>query len=131
LKKPAIDLLGNAEANWISISIQPSNSISIELQTKQPGLELTARTITMATADTAKAELKIDAYEAMILNATLGDRSLFLRSDEVNAAWKAVDPILAKWSQDKTKVASYTPGSWPTEDSTIFDDPSHEWRNDF
>jgi len=132
LKKPAVDLLGNAEANWIAISIQPSNSISIELQTKQPGLELTSRTITMATADTAKAELKIDAYEAMILNATLGDRSLFLRSDEVKQAWKAVDPILAKWSKDKVKVASYEPGTWgPEEVSKIFDDPSHAWRNDF
>jgi glucose-6-phosphate 1-dehydrogenase len=85
----------------------------------------------MDTEDTEDPMHKLDAYEAMILNAMLGDRSLFLRSDEVNLAWKVVDPIIEKWSNDKSHIETHPAGTWgPEEQNKIFDDTCHQWRND-
>jgi glucose-6-phosphate 1-dehydrogenase len=73
---------------------------------------------------------KLDAYEALILDAIQGDRSLFLRADEVNLAWKAVDPILEKWSEEKDFIHTYKAGTWgPEEVEQLKDNSCHAWRN--
>lgn len=134
-KKPPQELfkgtqIGNSHANWIVMGLQPDNTLRIELQAKEPGLELNAHTVTMDTVETEDTKHKLDAYEAMILNAILGDRSLFLRSDEVNLAWKVVDPILEKWSKDKSYIETHPAGTWGPEGvSRIFDDSCHAWRD--
>jgi len=134
-KKPPLELfkgteIGNSHANWITMGLQPDNTLRIELQVKKPGLEISAHTIGLETVENEDEQHKLDAYEAMILNAILGERSLFLRSDEVDLAWKAVDPIIEKWSKQKDFVQKYAAGTWgPEEVSKIFDDPCHQWRN--
>ncbi|MBL1321143.1 MAG: glucose-6-phosphate dehydrogenase [Methylophaga sp.] len=134
-KKPPQELfketeIGNSHANWITMGLQPDNTLRIELQAKQPGLEIVAHTVGLETNEEEDPEHKLDAYEAMILNAILGDRSLFLRADEVNLAWKAVDPIIEKWSKEQDFVHTYPAGTWgPEEVSQIFDDSCHQWRN--
>jgi glucose-6-phosphate 1-dehydrogenase len=135
-KKPPQELfkgtqIGDSHANWIIMNLQPDNSIRLELQAKEPGLELNAHTVKMATEYNEDPLHKLDAYEAMILNAVLGDRSLFLRSDEVDLAWKAVDPIIEKWSKDKSHIDKHPAGTWgPEEQFKIFDSTCHHWRND-
>jgi glucose-6-phosphate 1-dehydrogenase len=134
-KKPPQELfrgtdIGDSHANWIVMGLQPDNTLRIELQAKEPGLELKAHTVTMDTVETEETKHKLDAYEAMILNAIMGDRSLFLRSDEVNLAWKVVDPVLDKWAKDKSFVHTHPAGTWgPEEVSRIMDDSCHIWRN--
>ncbi len=134
-KKPPQELfketdIGNSHANWITMGLQPDNTLRIELQAKKPGLEITAQTVGLETNEEEDPAHKLDAYEAMILNAILGDRSLFLRADEVDLAWKAVDPIIAKWSKEQDFVHTYPAGTWgPEEVSQIFDDSCHQWRN--
>lgn len=134
-KKPPQELfkgteIGDSHANWIIINLQPDNTIRLQLQAKQPGLDLAAHTVNMDTEDKEDPLHKLDAYEAMILNAVMGDRSLFLRSDEVDLAWKVVDPIIEKWSNDKTPVAKHAAGTWgPEEQNRIFDNDCHYWRN--
>jgi len=134
-KKPPQEIfkntdIGDSHANWIVMGLQPENTLRIELQAKEPGLELTAHTVNMETVETEDTKHTLDAYEAMILNAILGDRSLFLRSDEVDLAWKVVDPILEKWAKEKDFVHKYEAGTWgPEEVSKIFDDSCHQWRN--
>jgi len=134
-KKPPLELfknteIGDSHANWIVMGLQPDNTLRIELQAKEPGLEIKAHTIGMETVENEDEKHKLDAYEAMILNAILGDRSLFLRADEVDLAWKAVDPIIEKWSKEQDFVHTYPAGTWgPEEVSQIFDDSCHQWRN--
>ncbi|MDH5358542.1 MAG: glucose-6-phosphate dehydrogenase [Gammaproteobacteria bacterium] len=134
-KKPPQELfkntdIGASHANWIIMGLQPDNTLRIELQAKEPGLEITAHTVGLETVETEDKKHKLDAYEALILDAILGDRSLFLRADEVDLAWKAVDPIIEKWSQEQDFVHTYPAGTWgPEEVNRIFDDSCHQWRN--
>lgn len=134
-KKPPLELfkdtkIGDSHANWIVMGLQPDNTLRIELQAKEPGLEIKAHTVALETVESEDKKHKLDAYEALILDAIQGDRSLFLRADEVNLAWKAVDPILEKWAQDKDFVHTYPAGTWgPDAVSTLMDDPCHIWRN--
>ncbi len=134
-KKPPQELfkntdIGGSHANWILMGLQPDNTIRIELQAKEPGLELSAHTIGLETIETEDSKHKLDAYEALILDAIIGDRSLFLRADEVSLAWKTVDPIINKWSKEQDFIHTYKAGTWgPEEVNRIFDDPCHQWRN--
>lgn len=135
-KKPPQELfkgtdIGDSHANWITMGLQPDNTLRIELQAKKPGLEMTAHTVGLETVEVEDEAHKLDAYEAMLLNAILGDRSLFLRADEVDLAWKAVDPIIEKWSKEQDFVHKYEAGTWgPEEVSQILDNSCHAWRND-
>ncbi len=134
-KKPPQELfkntdIGDSHANWIVMGLQPDNTLRIELQAKEPGLELTAHTVNLETVETEDTKHRLDAYEALILDAIMGDRSLFLRADEVDLAWKVVDPIIEKWAQQTDFVHTYPAGTWgPEEVSQIHDDPCHAWRN--
>ncbi len=134
-KKPPQELfkdteIGDSHANWIVMGLQPDNTLRIELQAKQPGLELTNHTVGLETVESDENKHRLDAYEALILDAIQGDRSLFLRSDEVSLAWKAVDPIIEKWAKDKSHVHTYPAGTWgPDEVSRIHENSCHAWRN--
>jgi glucose-6-phosphate 1-dehydrogenase len=134
-KKPPQELfkdtkIGDSHANWIVMGLQPDNTLRIELQAKQPGLELKNHTVALETVESDETKHRLDAYEALILDAIQGDRSLFLRSDEVNLAWKVVDPVLNKWAKDKDFIHTYPAGTWgPEEVSRIQDDSCHVWRN--
>ena len=134
-KKPPQELfkntdIGGSHANWILMGLQPDNTIRIELQAKEPGLELSAHTVGLETIESEESKHKLDAYEALILDAIIGDRSLFLRADEVDLAWKAVDPIINKWSKEQDFIHTYKAGTWgPEEVTRIFDNSCHQWRN--
>lgn len=134
-KKPPQELfkdtkIGDSHANWIVMGLQPDNTLRIELQAKQPGLELKSHTVGLETVESDENKHRLDAYEALILDAIQGDRSLFLRADEVNLAWKVVDPVLNKWAKDKSFVHTYPAGTWgPEEVSRLQDNPCHAWRN--
>lgn len=134
-KKPPLELfkntkIGDSHANWVVMGLQPDNTLRIELQAKQPGLELDNHTVALETVESEDTKHQLDAYEALILDAIQGDRSLFLRSDEVNLAWKVVDPILEKWAEQKDFVHKYAAGTWgPEEVSRLHDTSCHAWRN--
>ena len=73
---------------------------------------------------------QLDAYEALLLDVIEGDRSLFLRYDEVSWAWKVVDPILKVWSMERDFIQTYPAGSWgPQEADRLFERQDQRWRN--
>ena len=73
----------------------------------------------------------LDAYAALLLDVIRGDQTLFLRYDEVAWAWRVVDPILKTWSVERDYIHTYKGGTWgPKESDRLFDDDSHQWRND-
>jgi glucose-6-phosphate 1-dehydrogenase len=64
-----------------------------------------------------------EAYERLILDTMRGDATLFARNDEVEAAWRIVDPILMAWSEDKSAIPQYKAGSsGPVEQDGILKD---------
>lgn len=122
--------LENIEPNWIVLSIQPDECVRMEIHAKQPGLGMNTRTIDLVASYREAHEIALDAYETLLLDVIEGDRSLFIRFDEVEWAWRVVDPILHHWSLDTSFIRSYPAGSWgPEEASRLFDNEEHVWRN--
>jgi glucose-6-phosphate 1-dehydrogenase len=71
-----------------------------------------------------------DAYEELLLDVIDGDRSLFLRYDEVEYAWRVVDPVLRLWATERDYIHTYPAGSWgPQESRRLFEKEEHRWRH--
>ena len=115
--------------NWILLGIQPEECIRIEMTVKEPGLEMSTRTSSLDASFRNEDEKAIDAYEDLLLDVLKGDRSLFLRFDEVEYAWRIVDPILQTWAMERDHIATYPAGSWGPEDSRLFDKSAQSWRS--
>ncbi|MHB9021784.1 MAG: glucose-6-phosphate dehydrogenase [Halothiobacillus sp.] len=119
------------EPNWLLIGIQPQENVRFELQIKTDGLEMRTRTVQMDASYTTPEREKLDAYAALLLDVMRGDQTLFLRYDEVAWAWRVVDPILKTWAVERDYIHTYKAGTWgPKEADRLFDDDSHQWRND-
>ncbi|MGR8978662.1 MAG: glucose-6-phosphate dehydrogenase [Gammaproteobacteria bacterium] len=115
--------------NWVLLGIQPEEFIRIEMTVKEPGLEMSTRLTSLDATFRNRDEKAVDAYEDLLLDVSRGDRSLFLRFDEVEYAWRIVDPILQTWAIERDYIASYPAGSWGPEDSRLFDKDSQTWRS--
>jgi glucose-6-phosphate 1-dehydrogenase len=115
--------------NWVLLGIQPQECIRVEMTVKEPGLEMSTRITSLDASFRNSDEKAIDAYEDLLLEVLKGDRSLFLRFDEVEYAWRIVDPILQTWAIERDYIATYPAGSWGPEDSRLFDKDSQSWRS--
>jgi glucose-6-phosphate 1-dehydrogenase len=118
------------QPNWLLLGIQPEECFRIEMTVKEPGLEMNTRITSLDASYRQQGEHHTDAYEGLLLDVIQGDSSLFLRSDEVECAWKIVDPIIQKWAEERDYIAAYPAGSWGPEGSrVIFDKENHYWRH--
>ena len=115
--------------NWVFLGIQPEEFIRIEMTVKEPGLEMSTRLTSLDAIFRNREDKAIDAYEELLLDVSIGDRSLFLRFDEVEYAWRIVDPILQTWAIERDYIAAYPAGTWGPEDSRLFDKDSQSWRS--
>ena len=116
------------EPNWIIFRVQPDEAIKIEMTAKLPGLQIETQQLGLD-AGLAPCGDDNDAYEGLLLDIVEGDRSLFLRYDEVKAAWKVVDPVIEAWTQDGSYIDTYPSGSWgPDGSKRLFDDLQQSWR---
>lgn len=128
-KKAPIELTEGQQQNWLILSIQPKESVNLEIQTKVPGLDISTRTISMNGQLRQEADDSVDSYETLLLNLMEGDPSLFLHIDEVQAQWKLIDPIVKNWATDTSSVHQYTAGSRdPKESKAIFESEDQFWR---
>lgn len=102
----------------------------MELHAKQPGLGMGTRVLKLNACYRDPDEKPLDAYEALLLDVIEGDRTLFIRFDEVEWAWRVVAPILEQWRRDREAVAAYPAAGWgPDEAARLFEGPDREWRN--
>ncbi len=117
--------------NWIMLGIQPCECVRMEISVKEPGLEMRTRQISLdASLQMPDSESSPDAYEDLLLDVMEGDRSLFLRYDEVETAWRVVDPILRVWAVERDFIHTYPAGQWgPPQSRRLFDKESHYWRH--
>lgn len=104
---------GDNNPNKLIISIQPDNEISLWFESKVPGLEMQLKNVEMdfTYRDNYSQQLP-EAYEALLMDAMEGDASLFMRNDQVEAAWKIVMPIINHWKkQTRPSLKFYTAGT--------------------
>lgn len=118
--------------NILYLCIQPNEGISLRLQTKQPGTGMQTHSADIDynfAQDFEKRELP-EAYERLLLEAISGDQTLFTRADEIELAWKIIDPILDEWRSDSAPSCyHYPPGSWgPEEAENFIQQDGREWH---
>ncbi|GAB4123165.1 MAG: glucose-6-phosphate dehydrogenase [Sideroxydans sp.] len=134
-KNPPQDLLrqarvGPPQPNWIMLGIQPGECMRMELQVKVPGLDVQTRTISLDATYRKEGDQDFDAYESLLLDVIEGDHSLFLRIDEVEYAWRVVDPVLKVWAMEREFINTYPAGSWgPRGTYRLFDREDQFWRH--
>ncbi|MBS1213746.1 MAG: glucose-6-phosphate dehydrogenase [Proteobacteria bacterium] len=116
--------------NWLLLGIQPEPCIRAEVQIREPGIGMRTRTTLLDATTSDSSGHQPDAYAALLLDVIEGDHSQFLRSDEVNWAWKVVDPILKVWAVERDFIHTYPAGSWgPMETNRLFEKENQCWRN--
>jgi glucose-6-phosphate 1-dehydrogenase len=123
--------VGDPAPNVLAMRIQPDEGIMLRFAAKVPGLGLDVRTVNMDFAyDTSFVVDSPDAYETLILDALLGDASLFTRADEVEAAWAVVTPIIGAWAEmPAPQLPNYAAGSWgPEAADELMERDGRRWR---
>jgi glucose-6-phosphate 1-dehydrogenase len=116
--------------NVLLIHVQPDEGVSLAVGAKVPGAGMSIRTVHMDFLyGGAFREGLPEAYERLILDAMLGDATLFTRGDEVDEQWKLVDSIVGTWGRDKPIFPSYAAGTWgPAAADELLHRDGRSWR---
>ncbi len=119
-------------ANTLALRIQPDEGITLKFESKVPGPNPRIRPVTMEFRyGTSFGEEPPEAYERLLLDAVLGDSTLFIRRDEVEESWAYIDQLYQGWGQDGgvTALPEYTAGTWgPAEGEVLLARDSRIWR---
>jgi glucose-6-phosphate 1-dehydrogenase len=116
--------------NVLLIHVQPDEGISLGVGAKVPGLGMTLRTVTMDFFYGGAFRTSLpEAYERLLLDAMLGDPTLFTRADEIEEQWAIVDAIVSTWARDRPSFPNYQAGTWgpPSADELLQRD-GRSWR---
>lgn len=110
--------------NVLSIRLQPNEGMTLSVMIKEPGpggMRLTEVPLDMSFAEALGEEGADipDAYERLIMDVIRGNQTLFMRGDEVEAAWAWTDPIIAAWEAREDRPRGYDPGSSGPEDALM------------
>ncbi len=118
--------------NTLVLRIQPDEGISLEFGAKIPGERFHLRSVAMdfSYSEAFAGSEAADGYERLIHDALVGDATLFIRSDEVQQAWRIVDPYLQAWSEPGGALLTYPAGTWgPHMADLLVERSGDEWRN--
>lgn len=118
--------------NRLVIQIQPDEGTTLTLNSKVPGLEPRTQPVKMSFRyATTYGSNTPEAYERLILDGMVGDRTLFIRGDEAESSWKLFTPLLDHWKANGRRgMETYASGSWgPLAADRLLWDKKHEWRN--
>jgi glucose-6-phosphate 1-dehydrogenase len=116
--------------NVLLIHVQPDEGVSLAVGAKVPGAGMSIRTVHMDFQyGGAFREGLPEAYERLILDAMLGDATLFTRGDEVDEQWKLVDSIVGSWGRDRPTFPNYGAGTWgPATADDLLHRDGRSWR---
>lgn len=123
---------GVPEPNALIIRVQPDEGIHLLVQSKIPGMSLKLGTVEMDFSyQKSFGAYRPDAYERLLLDALHGEASLFLRNDEIEAAWAFIDPIMAGWAMPgSSPVEGYAAGSdGPERAAGLIGEDGRSWRS--
>jgi glucose-6-phosphate 1-dehydrogenase len=123
--------------NTLVMRVQPNEGVSLVFEVKVPGaaVQLTSG-VEIAPVQMefnyqeAFGETTAPAYETLLLDVMIGEQTLFTRSDEVEAAWRVMDPLIRDWEEHRPKrMPTYAAGSWgPREADELIETDGTEWR---
>jgi glucose-6-phosphate 1-dehydrogenase len=116
--------------NLLILRIQPEEGISLKFLSKRPGSGMTLRPVSMDfNYGSSFGERSPSAYETLLLDAILGDATLYTRQDMVEASWSVVEPIQNTWREHPTEFPNYPGGSWgPAASDEMLGRRGHIWR---
>jgi glucose-6-phosphate 1-dehydrogenase len=118
--------------NILSICIQPDEGIQLRFEAKVPDSDQDMRSVNMDFQydESFDGEAIPEAYERLLLEALDGDASLFTRSDEIEASWRIIDPVINGWAERaQPKLATHKKGEWgPEEAVALLARDGHQWR---
>ena len=119
------------QPNRLTIRLQPDEGVKLSVMAKRPGpggFELQPVALDLSFEETFGICYP-DAYERLLMEVLRGNPALFMRRDEVEAAWHWIDTIIAGWEKQKHKVESYVAGSWgPSGASSMLDRDGRSWQ---
>ncbi len=132
-KAPPLELFPRAWVysgqNALIIRIQPNEGISLIMNAKIPGYTLNMRPVNMDFSyGSAFGESPPEAYERLILDALVGDSTLYTRRDEIEASWTFITRILKGWEEDPSPIPQYVPGGSGPEEAKSLLEPNTRWR---
>ena len=116
--------------NLLTLSIQPNEGASLRIEAKAPGADTVLRPVRMdfLYGETFTRETP-EAYERLLLDALRGDATLFTRADEVEQAWRIIDPVIASWHDGEVPLEPYVAGSpGPPSARTLIEADGRKWR---
>jgi glucose-6-phosphate 1-dehydrogenase len=130
--KPVPRILYNARPapmlppNYLSIRIQPDEGLALNIISKVPGQTLRLHPVDV---DFHYKTASPEAYETLLSDVIVGDQTLFMRRDTVEAAWRFVQVILDVWEHSDADPFPYAAGSWgPTESALLIARDGRAWR---
>ena len=124
------EAMKEVDPNAITLRIQPEEGISLKFGAKVPSAGLRIRSVTMdfqyMTSFLVEAP---EAYERLLLDCMIGDPTLFIRADEVEAAWTLIDPIEDAWRNGRPPLETYAAGTWgPPSTEKLLQADGREWH---
>jgi len=125
-RDPPHSIFGEGEgwrANVLVIRLQPDEGMTLRVMIKEPGpggMRLKDVALDMSFAEALGNDMHVpDAYERLIMDVIRGNQTLFMRGDEVEAAWAWTDPVIEAWESAGTRPSAYDPGSSGPEDALM------------
>jgi glucose-6-phosphate 1-dehydrogenase len=120
------------QPNSLVIRLQPDEGLRMNLMAKTPGdgMRLKPAELELDFRESFKTP-RMDAYERLLLDVLRGQLTLFMRGDELEAAWEWVEPILTNWEQDDSMPIPYSSGTWgPAAASALIGRDGLQWREE-
>jgi glucose-6-phosphate 1-dehydrogenase len=116
--------------NVLLIHVQPNEGVSLAIGAKVPGAGMSIRTVHMDFLYGGAFRTGLpEAYERLLLDAMLGDATLFTRADEVDEQWALVDAVVAAWKRDRPSFPNYAAGTWgPVGSDDLVHRDGRSWR---
>ncbi|MEN3793123.1 glucose-6-phosphate dehydrogenase [Fulvimarina sp. MAC3] len=125
------DVTGEVSQNQLVLRLQPDEGMKQYIMIKDPGpggMRLRQIPLDMTFAQSFKVR-NPDAYERLLLDVIRGNQTLFMRRDEVEAAWDWIDPILKGWDEKQQKPQGYTSGTWgPSSSIALIERDGRTWH---
>jgi glucose-6-phosphate 1-dehydrogenase len=109
------------QPNRLVINIQPEESLLLHFQAKRPGpiMRLSPASMQFRYQETFKVASP-EAYETLLLDVIVGDATLFMRADQIEAAWSVITPVLEAWkAAPSTNFPNYAAGTWGPEAAEV------------
>jgi glucose-6-phosphate 1-dehydrogenase len=118
------------DPNVLTVRIQPDEGFALGISSKVPGPHVRIYPVNMDfDYGSTFGGKSPEAYERLLLDVLIGDPTLFMRRDEVEASWRWIMPVLQRWSEHTAPMPAYPAGDWgPSEADRLIEDTGRQWR---